>query len=151
MHLTPEQYSQIDVPILTITGHYDGDQPGAMYFYHQHMRHGSADSIDKHYLIVGPWDHAGTRTPRKEVGGLVFGDASLVDLNALHKEWYDWTMKDGKKPEFLKKRVAYYVVGAETWRYVDRFEDIASRRKKFYLDSTGRIDDLCFVHSSLNQ
>jgi hypothetical protein len=137
MHLTPEQYAQIDIPILTITGHYDGDQPGAMYYYHQHMRYGLPENTDKHYLIIGPWDHAGTRTPRKEAGGLVFGDASMVDLNALHKEWYDWTMKNGEKPEFLKKRVAYYVVGAETWKYVDRFEDIASRRKKYYLDSTG--------------
>ena len=66
------------------------------------MKHGSAEAKAKHYLIIGPWDHAGTRTPKKEVGGLVFGDASVLDLNQLHKQWYDWTMKSGAKPEFLK-------------------------------------------------
>lgn len=137
MHLTPEEYAKIDIPILTITGHYDGDQPGAMHYYRQHMAYGSLENIDNHYLIIGPWDHAGTRTPKKEVGGLTFGDASMVDLNALHKAWYDWTLQNGEKPEFLKKRVAYYVMGAEAWKYVDNIEEIASRRKKFYLDSTG--------------
>ena len=56
-----------------VTGHYDGDQPGALHFYREHMRHGSPAARDRHYLIVGPWDHAGTRTPNPEVGGLTFG------------------------------------------------------------------------------
>jgi len=60
----------------------------------------------RHYLVMGPWDHAGTRTPSREVGGLGFGPASLLDLNALHKAWYDWTLKDGPRPEFLEKRIA---------------------------------------------
>ena len=34
-------------------------------------------------------------------------------MNDLHRQWYDWTLKNGPKPEFLKKRVAYYVVGTE--------------------------------------
>ncbi len=97
---TEQDYKRISVPILTITGHYDGDQPGAMTYYRRHMLYGSKEAIDNHYLIIGPWDHAGTRTPNRDVGGLRFGEASLVDLNKLHKDWYDWTMKTGKKPEF---------------------------------------------------
>jgi putative CocE/NonD family hydrolase len=130
---TPGQYARIDVPILTITGHYDGDQPGAMAYYRRHMQHGSAKGKERHYLLMGPWDHAGTRTPKEEVDGLKFGKASLLDLNKLHKEWYDWTMKGGEKPEFLKKRVAYYVTGAEEWRYADGLEAIPVRREKLYL------------------
>ena len=110
--LTPEQYAKMSVPILTITGDYDGDQPGAMAYYREHMKYGNAETKAKHYLIIGP-DHPGTRTPTNEVGGLTFGDASLLDMNDLHRQWYDWTLKNGPKPEFLKKRVAYYVVGRE--------------------------------------
>ena len=141
---TSEQLAKVDLPILTITGHYDGDQPGAITFYREHMRHGSAAARDRHYLIVGPWDHAGTRTPRPEVGGLTFGAASVLDLNKLHKEWYDWTMKGGPKPDFLKKRVAYYVVGpgAEEWKYADSLEEIGARKRAFYLGSeNGRAND----------
>jgi uncharacterized protein len=135
----PEQYKRIQVPILTITGHYDGDQPGAFTYYKRHMQYGTPEAKQNHYLIVGPWDHAGTRTPKRDVGGLKFGEASVLDLNKLHTEWYDWTMRSGAKPSFLKKRVAYYVVGAgaEEWKYADSLESISNASKTLYLTSTG--------------
>jgi putative CocE/NonD family hydrolase len=139
---SPEQYKKISVPILTITGHYDGDQPGAFTYYKRHMQYGTAEAKAKHYLIIGPWDHAGTRTPKAEVGGLKFGAASVLDLNKLHTEWYDWAMKGGAKPEFLKKRVAYYLVGAEEWKYADSLESISSGAKTFYLSSNGSASDV---------
>jgi len=142
---TAEQYAKMNVPILTITGHYDGDQPGAMSYYREHMQYGSESAKQNHYLIIGPWDHAGTRTPAKEVGGLTFGEASMLDLNNLHTQWYDWTLKNGKKPDFLKKRVAYYVVGpgAENWKYADDLNSIASEHRKLYLTSpNGQANDV---------
>ncbi|MDT8307271.1 MAG: CocE/NonD family hydrolase, partial [Anaerolineae bacterium] len=142
MALSPEEYDRIEIPILTITGHYDGDQPGALHFYRQHMASASP-ARDDHYLIIGPWDHAGTRTPEQEFGGLTFGEASLVDLNQLHREWYDWTLKEGEKPAFLKGRVAYYVAGAEEWKYADSLEAIAGERKRLFLDSNdGEANDV---------
>jgi len=139
---SPEQYKKMSVPILTITGHYDGDQPGAFTYYKRHMQYGAAEAKAKHYLIIGPWDHAGTRTPKAEVGGLKFGTASVLDLNKLHTEWYDWAMKGGAKPEFLKKRVAYYLVGAEEWKYADSLESISNAAKTFYLSSNGPASDV---------
>ncbi len=137
----PAQYAKMNVPILTITGDYDGDQPGAMSYYLEHMKYGNAAAKDRHYLIIGPWDHAGTRTPKKEVGGLTFGDASLLDMNNLHRQWYDWTMKTGSKPDFLKKHVAYYVVGpgAENWKYADSLDAIATERRVLFLNSQNSV------------
>lgn len=137
----PEDYQRISIPILTITGHYDGNQAGAMAYYSGHMKHGTPEAVGQHYLIVGPWDHAGTRTPMKEVAGLTFGDASVIDLNSLHKDWYDWTMKGGPKPEFLKNRVAYYVPGVEAWKYADSVGSISSEARKLYLSSDGHAND----------
>lgn len=139
---SPDQYKRMNVPILTITGHYDGDQTGAMQYYREHMKYGSQEARDRHYLIIGPWDHAGTRTPNREVGGLRFGQASMLDLNKLHTEWYDWTMKSGPKPEFLKKRIAYYVVRAEQWKYADSLETIANSKLTFYLGSDGEANNV---------
>jgi len=142
---TAEQYAKMNVPILTITGHYDGDQPGAMSYYREHMQYGSESAKQNHYLIIGPWDHPGTRTPAKEVGGLTFGEASMVDRNNLHKQWYAWTLKNGKKPDCLKKRVAYYVVGpgAENGKYANHLNNIASERRKLYLTSSnGQANDV---------
>ena len=141
---SPEQYKRIQFPILTITGHYDGDQAGAFTYYKRHMEHGTPDAKQNHYLIIGPWDHAGTRTPRREVGGLKFGEASVLDLNKLHTDWYDWTMKSGKRPDFLKKRIAYYVVGAgaENWKYADSLESISNEKRTLYLASNGKAESV---------
>lgn len=101
---TAEDYRNLDIPILTITGHYDDDQMGAMTYYRDHMRHGAPAAKDRHFLVIGPWDHLQARTPALECEGVTFGKASLVDMNALHKAWFDWTLKGGPKPAFLKQQ-----------------------------------------------
>ena len=147
-----EQFAKIDLPILTVTGQHDGDQSGALTFYREHMAHASAHAMAQHYLIIGPWDHPGTRTPQAEVGGLKFGPASLLDMNKLHKDWYDWTLKTGGKPEFLKNRVAYYVVGngAEDWRYADSLDAVTSESRPLYLDSHDRRANDVFASGALS-
>lgn len=139
---TSEQYARLTLPILTITGIYDGDQAGALTHYREHMKHGSAAAKAQHYLVIGPWDHAGTRTPNANVGGLTFGPASLVDLPRLHLDWFSWTMQGGGKPQFLQKRVAYYVTGAEKWRYADTLEAITAQSRPYYLDSQAGAGDV---------
>ena len=62
-----------------------------------------------------------------------FGEASLVDLPQLHLDWYRYAMEAGPKPDFLKKPVAYYVTGAERWRYADTLESITAESKPFLL------------------
>lgn len=148
-----EMFRRIRLPVLTITGHYDADQPGAMEFYRRHMQYAPRAAAARHYLVIGPWDHPGTRTPKREVGGLTFGEASLVDLNALHREWYDWTMKRGPRPPFLKNRVAWYVPGpgAETWKYAPSLERIPTRKRLLFLDSVGSSANDVFASGRLTQ
>ena len=136
-----EQFQKIALPILTITGQYDGDELGALTYYRDHLANASSQARAKHFLVIGPWDHAGTRTPTDEVGGVKFGPGAIVDLNDLHRQWYDWTMKGGPKPAFLKNQVAYYLLapgnsGANgEWKYADKFETLTANPKTFYLDS----------------
>ena len=134
---TSEQYAKLDLPILTITGMYDDAQPGALDHYRRHMAQASSAARARHFLVIGPWDHPGTRTPKQEFMGMTFGAASLVDLPKLHLDWYRFTMEGGPKPEFLQKQVAYYVSGAEHWRYADTLEAITAESRPFFLDSTG--------------
>ncbi|HZR05701.1 MAG TPA: CocE/NonD family hydrolase [Candidatus Udaeobacter sp.] len=138
---TREQFQKIMLPILTITAQYDGDELGALSYYRDHLANASPEARAKHFLIIGPWDHAGTRTPTAEVAGVKFGPASVIDLNDLHRQWYDWTMKNGPKPEFLKNQIAYYLLapgnsGANgEWKYADNLETLVASPKIFYLDS----------------
>ena len=138
---TRAQFQKNNLPILTITGQYDGDELGALSYYRDHIANASPEVRSKHFVVIGPWDHAGTRTPTDEVGGVKFGSGALVDLNHLHRQWYDWTMKNGAKPEFLKSQVAYYLLASGNsgangeWKYTDSFETLTANPKTFYLDS----------------
>ena len=136
-----DQFQKITQPILTITGQYDGDELGALTYYRDHLANASPQTRAKHFLVIGPWDHPGTRTPTDEVAGVKFGPGAIVDLNDFHRQWYDWTMKTGPKPAFLKNQVAYYLLapgntGANgEWKYADNFQTLTANPKSFYLDS----------------
>jgi uncharacterized protein len=152
-----EQFQKIAVPILTITGQYDGDELGALTYYRDHLAKASPQARAKHFLIIGPWDHAGTRTPTDEVAGVKFGRGAIVDLNDLHRQWYDWTMKTEPKPAFLKNQVAYYLLapgnsGANgEWKYADKFETLTANPKTFYLDSKNGDANGVFRSGSLSE
>jgi len=135
MNPTNEDYARIDKHILTITGHFDADQTGALTHYRRHVQYASPEKHKNHYLIIGPWDHQGSQAAKINNAGLTFDKASLIDNYELHRQWYDWTLKDGPKPAFLKNNVAYYVMGAEKWKYADSLEAIPTTSLKMYLDS----------------
>jgi len=154
---TREQFQKINLPVLTITGQYDGDELGALTFYRDHLANASPEVRTKHFLVIGPWDHAGTRTPTDEVAGVKFGPASVLDLNDLHRQWYDWTMKKGTKPEFLKNQVAYYLLapgntGANgEWKYADSLESLSANPRTLYLDSKNGDANGVFCSGSLTE
>jgi putative CocE/NonD family hydrolase len=131
----PADYRGLDPPILTVTGHFDGAQPGALHYYRKHMQHGAAQGPQQHYLLMGPWGHFGTRTPTKEHRGLTFADTAAIDMKRLHLKWYDWVLKEGTKPEMLSGRVVYYVMGADRWRAAPSLEAVADTSRTFYLQS----------------
>ena len=154
---TREQFQKIALPILTITGQYDDDELGALTYYRDHIASASAEVAAKHFLVIGPWDHAGTRTPTDEVGGIKFGPAAIIDLNDLHRQWYDWILKNGAKPEFLKNRVVYYMLAAGntgangSWKYADSLKNLTARTRTFYLDSKSGDANGVFRSGSLSE
>ena len=133
---TETQYQKINFPILTITGDYDADQPGALAYYKEFMQYASPSAKENHYLIIGPWDHAGTRTPQKSIGGLTFGDSSMLDMNDLHRQWYNYALKDSARPAFLKNKVAYYISNRDKWKYTATLDEIGKQKETLYLNSS---------------
>ena len=139
----PEDYKRINIPILTTTGYFDDDQHGAMYYYFNHLKYGNPQAVEKHYLLIGPWDHPGTRTPQKHLGGLAFSDVSVLNMNLLQSQWFDYHLKSAKFPELLQKRVTFYLLGDEKWLYADKIEDISIKSKTLYLNSNnGKANDV---------
>ena len=94
----------MQLPILTITGMYDDDQPGALAHYQALHASGFAGRAGAALpRSSAPGIIAGTRTPKQEFGGMKFGPASLVDLPQLHLDWYRLDDGGRPKPEFLQK------------------------------------------------
>ncbi|HJU07326.1 MAG TPA: CocE/NonD family hydrolase [Rhodanobacteraceae bacterium] len=131
----PADYAAIDIPILTITGYFDGDQPGALRYYREFMANASAKAKQHFYLLMGPWDHPGTRHPQEKLGGLTFDKKSVLDIDQLHIDFFDWILKGGKRPKMLSERVNYWVMGADEWRHADSLKDLSDHKLRLYLSS----------------
>ena len=121
-----QDYARMDFPVLTATGYFDDDQPGALRYYRNHVHNAPAAAVSQHYLVIGPWDHGGTQRPAKEIEGLAIPDAAVLDMEVLHADWYDWVLGRGPKPAFLRDRVAYFMMGADEWRYAKTLEAASS-------------------------
>lgn len=131
----PADYASIDIPILTITGYFDGDQGGALRYYREFMENAPAAARRRFYLLMGPWDHPGTRHPQEKLGGLTFGKNSVLDIDQLHIDFFNWILKGGKRPAMLSDRVNYYVMGANEWRHAASLKDLSDHTLRLYLSS----------------
>ena len=120
-----------------MTGIYDDDQHGALAYHRAASIHGSPDLRAASYLVIGPWDHAGVGAPQSSLDGIAFGPDSVIDMRALSVEWYRWTMSGAERPPFLRDHVAYYVTGADHWRYAPSLAAVTRRLQPLYLTSEG--------------
>ncbi|WP_058834436.1 CocE/NonD family hydrolase [Luteimonas abyssi] len=137
MNPTPPQYAAIDAPVLSITGYFDGDQDGTLRYYDEHLAHATRRGRANHWLLIGPWSHAGTRYPTAELGGLTFDQAAVLDLDALQMAWFKHVLDGAPRPDALPDRVTYYVMGAETWRSAPSLEAVAPHTLSFQLSAGG--------------
>ena len=133
----PEHYAKLRIPILTVTGHYDADQLGALTYYDRHMANGPKDVTARHWLVIGPWDHGGTRDPKAELGGVKFGSDAVMDMDELTRLWFDHVLKAGPAPTFLKDRVACFIAGRNTWVYASELKQLEGPALKLDLDLAG--------------
>lgn len=134
---TAAEMAAIDLPILSVTGLYDGAQAGALRYYREHMALASESARAKHYLVLGPYDHAGVTFPRESVAGLPVPDKGGMDPIRLAIEWYAHALIGAPRPEFLRDRVMYYVMGANEWRSAPSLEAIPVRARTFYPAANG--------------
>jgi putative CocE/NonD family hydrolase len=151
LQLSREQVAGVHLPVLVITGANDGDQKGTLSFYDDHITTTDAHTKENYFLVMGPWDHPGTRDPKLDFCGEHYGPASKLDVLRLHREWYDYTMKGGARPKFLEKPVAYYVAGpgAECWKYADSLAAVATGSASYYLNAAGGAQSV--YHSGMLQ
>jgi uncharacterized protein len=114
IQFTTEDFKNLDIPALTTTGWFDGDQPRAL-FYWRNMR-AYSPAKDNQYLLIGPWTHIQAFVGNEnKLGDFEFSDDSIYDLKTMHLAFFDHFLK-GSTPKFDFPRA----------RLRDRLEQVAS-------------------------
>jgi putative CocE/NonD family hydrolase len=136
LRFRPEDFAGIDIPTLTMTGWYDADQPGSLFYWRGLLAY--APKRDRHFLVVGPWRHVEAfRGGSTKVGDSEFSAASILDSRATHLAFFDWCLK-GESLGFETPRARIYVTGANVWRAFDSYPPPTATQQELYLTSGGR-------------
>ena len=126
-------FSQINIPVLAFDGYYNDSQNSSLYYLKELQKYSPKTPF---YLVIGPYGHFGT-----QIGGeAVLNDykvdpVSLFDIKKITYEWFDYILKNGAKPEILKDKINYEVMGANEWKSAPSFEKMHNEYLTFYLTS----------------
>ncbi len=134
-NMKPHQndFSKINIPILTFTGYYDSDQAGALSYHKEHLKYNPKAN---HTLLIGPYDHSGGQGfPKKILGGYKIDSVANIRQIPLTFKWFNYLLKDSIKPKLLKDKVNYQVMGTGKWKHVSSTSKMNNDTLKFYLKS----------------
>ncbi|MGN7863466.1 CocE/NonD family hydrolase [Chryseobacterium sp. 22458] len=126
-----KDFSKINIPILTTTGYYDADQIGALYYFKKHHQY---NKNANHYLVIGPYNHGGAQNfGYTYLNGTPIDPVARISIDDLAFSWFDYILKDGKKPDILKDKINFQVMNTNTWKHVSDLEKMHTSTLKFYL------------------
>ncbi|MDQ0064383.1 CocE/NonD family hydrolase [Chryseobacterium lathyri] len=128
-----EDFTNINIPILTTTGYYDADQIGALSYFKAHHQY---NKNTNHYLVMGPYDHGGAQSfGFTFVNGRPIDPSARISIDDLAFSWFDYILKNSKKPALLKDKVNFQVMNTNTWKHVPTLEKMHTSTLKFYLQN----------------
>ncbi len=126
-------FKQITIPVLAIDGYYNDSQNSGLYYLRELQKYNSKTPF---YLIIGPYGHFGTqRGGEKIINGYKVDSVSLFDIKKITYDWFDYVLKKGKKPDILKDKINYEVMGDNAWRSASSLENMHNGFLKFYLSN----------------
>ena len=127
-----EDFARINIPVLTITGYFDSNEAGSLYYLTEHYKYNPhADQT----LLIGPYDEvAGQRGPVPVLQRYQVDAAALIDIHELRYQWFDYILKGGAKPAVLQDRINYQVMGANAWEHAPSLAAMSNGSLRFYLD-----------------
>jgi putative CocE/NonD family hydrolase len=135
IQFTDADFARIDIPVLTVTGWFDGDQIGALFYWDGIERR--RELAQPSYLIVGPWTHAMTYLGgAPKVGAYEVGPDASIAIQGERVAFFDWCLK-GSTPRFDSPRARIFVTGANRWITADRYPLPETRVRELYFHSGG--------------
>ena len=132
--LKPQDFAVMDVPVLHISGWWDGCQRGCHHLYEEMRKHSPA--ADQQRLLMGPWDHV-VIAPQQQYDGFDFTQAALRDTMAEHIQWFDRHLK--KQSTQQQATVEVFVTGRNAWDQREDFPPPQAQPQRWYLASQGQL------------
>jgi putative CocE/NonD family hydrolase len=135
-----ESWSEISAPAFNMGGWYDLYAPQTFTNFNGLRLHGGSEEAKQSKLIVGPWPHALSQSPR--TGDVDFGAQSMVDLEAMELRWFDYWLKGRENGIVDEPPIRLFIMGVNEWR--DEYEWPLARTdwQKWHLHSGGRANTL---------
>jgi len=124
-------FAQIKIPVLAFDGYYNDSQNSSLYYLRELQKYSPQTPA---YLIIGPYSHFGT-----QIGGETIlneykvDNTALIDIKKITYQWFDYILKNGKKPEILKDKINYEVMGANEWKSAPSIDKMHNEFLTFYL------------------
>jgi uncharacterized protein len=137
---TAEDFKSITIPALTVTGWFDGDQAGAL-FYWRNMR-ALSPGKDNQFLIIGPWSHNQTFLGGStKQGAFELSADAVYDIKELYFQFFEHFLK-GSTSKFVFPRARIYVMGTNKWRDEQEYTPASAEARPLYFHSKGKANTL---------
>jgi putative CocE/NonD family hydrolase len=128
---------EIQTPSFNIGGWYDIFLNGTLTSYEGMRKHGrTLEARQGQKLMIGPWPHG--LNVSTELGELDFGPDSLVDMDGLHKRWFEHWLKGDDTGFMDEPPVRIFVMGENQWRSENEWPLARTQYQKYYFHSQGK-------------
>jgi len=130
---TPQEYSKINIPVLSTTGYYDGAQISSLQYF---KLHNQFNKNANHYFVIGPYNHwGGQRNASPNLMGYEIDSVANISMGDLAYQWLDYILKDKPKPNLLKDKVNFELMGKNEWKHVASLDKVSNDTLTFYLNN----------------
>ena len=134
LYLASADFAGIDLPVLTVTGWFDGDQAGSLYYWAGIEAHSPAAA--RMNLIVGPWEHRQCYLGGEaSLGELTFGPDAILPLRQMRLAFLDQHLRGVCRP--TEPRVRLFVTGSNRWHAFGAYPPASTQSQAWFLQSGG--------------
>lgn len=122
---------KVKIPVLHISGWFDGDESGTMYHWERRRK---AGLNNEQWLIYGPWVHG--FNSKTSIGDVDYGPQSVIEIDSTYLRFFDTYLK-GKQVGWDKEpKVQAFLAGANKWlTLADWPDEKATLAQKLFLSA----------------
>jgi len=135
-----KRWGEIEAPAFNMGGWYDLYAAETFANFNGLRQEGRTPEAKQSKLIVGPWPHALSLSPK--TGDIDFGAHSMADLDAMEMRWFDYWLKGIDNGIVDEPPIRLFIMGTNTWRDEHEWPLARTDWQQWYLHSGGNANSL---------